>query len=529
MKHAIDVYEVHSVRSINLATQALSAGQEFTPSSETAESHTAITGENFGRTLTLHILNVQGLPSTLRVSPAQHAPFSSTEPTPPGPVPSLNLGEDLIYDPKSSAKSDILRSASVQTTTDTPAAPASKIGKGDWGNEVGSKHKVKVAPLESSGYGVGANPLHILNSVVIAGATAVTPPFQRTHSAALAVSAISNKCDAPSTRYLGSQLSSVKESVFQDGSEYESAVADPARVDSATGEPNQTVIQSSLSTAPSENVPTDELRERIGSLDPTAPLANHEDQGGISTEGEPGPMQSLRGGKDGQIDPGLSKLSKETPVQPTSSSGKALSSADGAARAISTGAIHQPALASMRSQTFDVPDGPHASSSEGPVAGSPFPHTQPDVAVAIGNPYRRLDQVSNVGSPIISVGANRMTVSLHDPSLGWVEIKTQSTAGQVEAALVTTSAQTHHALTAQLPDLVQFLSDREVKVSSVAIGQQNLGEFGRNGGGSGSEQKASQSHVSDDPQLGFDPLAGVESGAGAILDSHSTRYISILA
>jgi flagellar hook-length control protein FliK len=91
-----------------------------------------------------------------------------------------------------------------------------------------------------------------------------------------------------------------------------------------------------------------------------------------------------------------------------------------------------------------------------------------------------MDQISAAPAAVVSSGGNRVAIGLHDPTLGWVEIKTQSTAGQIAAALVTSSNQTHQTLTAQLPSLAQFLSDREVKVNSVAVQQQATG--GNNSG-----------------------------------------------
>lgn len=76
-----------------------------------------------------------------------------------------------------------------------------------------------------------------------------------------------------------------------------------------------------------------------------------------------------------------------------------------------------------------------------------------------------------------------MSVGVHDPNLGWVEIQTQNSGGHVDAMLVASSGQTHDSLAAQLPALAQFLEQRDVRVGTLAV--QHPAQTPTAGGGQG--------------------------------------------
>ncbi len=118
-------------------------------------------------------------------------------------------------------------------------------------------------------------------------------------------------------------------------------------------------------------------------------------------------------------------------------------------------------------------------------------------AVGGASPYDRIDQ--GTAPVVLHAGAQQVAVGIHDPSLGWVEIKTQSAAGHVDATLVASSGQTHDALAAQLPAISQFLEQRDVRVGSLVVNHQSAGtgngtnHFGNSSGGGGaSAQHAGQ-------------------------------------
>lgn len=160
------------------------------------------------------------------------------------------------------------------------------------------------------------------------------------------------------------------------------------------------------------------------------------------------------------------------------------------------------------------------------------PHAPADFAALPVNPYQKLDQLSAAQPPVVHIGANRVAVGLNDPALGWVEIKTQSAAGQVVASFVTASHQTNEALAAQLPSLAQFLADREVKVGSLTVDQQTAGGRDGNQAGGGYEQGSNRGHSGDGAQSGWNDgpqLPVGDPGPDAGVELRPLSYISVLA
>jgi hypothetical protein len=146
------------------------------------------------------------------------------------------------------------------------------------------------------------------------------------------------------------------------------------------------------------------------------------------------------------------------------------------------------------------------------------------------NPYQKLDQGVPAPSMVLTAGNSRMAVGVHDPALGWVEIKTQSTAGQVAASLVTASSQTHASLAAQLPSLTQFLAERDARVGSLAVEQQlaGSGDGGRAGSGDGQGSSAHRGSEAS-PMPTADSAAANAAGSEEIFDERPLSYISVRA
>lgn len=105
---------------------------------------------------------------------------------------------------------------------------------------------------------------------------------------------------------------------------------------------------------------------------------------------------------------------------------------------------------------------------------APVSHTDQTSDV---DPFQRLDSGISSGT-VLHVASNRVEIGVHDPAMGWLEIKTQSNAGQISAALVATSSESHANLAAQLPLLNQYLSDHEVKVNHIGVEQHPTGISG---------------------------------------------------
>jgi hypothetical protein len=167
-------------------------------------------------------------------------------------------------------------------------------------------------------------------------------------------------------------------------------------------------------------------------------------------------------------------------------------------------------------------------------------HFGRDGGVAAGrdvNPYQHLDQASE--PVVLRADAGRVTVGVHDTSLGWVEIKAQGSASQVSASLVAASSQTHASLTSQLPGLTQFLSERHVRIDHLGVEQHLQGGREQGGrqetdrqasqGSSDGTENAEQAKSSDATSLPAPSTGRIASGEAAFSDGIPLSYISVRA
>jgi hypothetical protein len=522
----------NGVRPINLATQSLNASSEANQPSATADNRPAVAGHDFGRALTAHIFSVDGSPSTAKAESIQHRPFV-TEPMQPGSDVSSNIATDLRNDELPLTQPEPVQSPAGRSAIDTPVYPDKETGKGAGANSAEIRQKVKGGPLQDNGPNSAAVPLAAFMPVPVVGPAMMTSLSQnRDISSPSAAPMLSDSEGVPNVTTPMPQPASDKGIVGEDGSVGKNADLDlPDTVSSLGPGAEQEITRSGLTTDPSWHPQRSQLADSPKPLRASPPPTNEGGLGSPPLTEKPADAQSQYSADGSQVVPDTSRLPAKTPVQPTSPPVGTRSIADIMVRAGSAESIRQTGFACLPSEVLDTSGRTHAPSAEGPTAGFLLPHTQPAAAVTTGNPYQRLDQISSAaaGPSILSAGTNRMTVGLHDPALGWVEIKTQLTAGQVAAALSTTSSQTHHDLAAQLPLLAQFLSDREVKVSSLAVDQQNPGGSESNPGSSRNQQEGDRSQTGDHAQSEVSAAVGVESGPSTMLDSHSTRYISVLA
>lgn len=145
-------------------------------------------------------------------------------------------------------------------------------------------------------------------------------------------------------------------------------------------------------------------------------------------------------------------------------------------------------------------------------------------SVAAGPPsiYDRIDQAT--APVVLHSGAQHISVGVHDPNLGWVEIQTQNTAGHVDAMLVTPSGQTHDSLAAQLPAMAQFLEQRDVRVGTLGVQQQmqnfggggaGVGNGGAMGSGTGYSGNGGAGTHHSGPERNLPRSVGIQPGAGA--------------
>lgn len=64
---------------------------------------------------------------------------------------------------------------------------------------------------------------------------------------------------------------------------------------------------------------------------------------------------------------------------------------------------------------------------------------------------------------------HQVVVGVTDPALGWVEVRAEHVAGQVTAALATSSAASHAALTSVLPSMATYLQEHHAGVQQVHV------------------------------------------------------------
>jgi flagellar hook-length control protein FliK len=157
------------------------------------------------------------------------------------------------------------------------------------------------------------------------------------------------------------------------------------------------------------------------------------------------------------------------------------------------------------------------------------PAPEAGIVAAAADPFQRLDQAASPGA-VLHSASNRIEVGVHDPAMGWLEIRTQSAAGQLSAALVATSSEAHAALAAQLPGMTQYLADHDVKLNHVAVEQQPSGagpdghsSSRQDGGGGGQQNHSAAYHVHDPPASWF------PSGGDEEMEAEQLSYISVRA
>lgn len=282
---------------------------------------------------------------------------------------------------------------------------------------------------------------------------------------------------------------------------------------------------------------------------------------GSSSEAQPAAgviLQASIGGKpptSGKEDRALSAISREIPAAPalyslslalppqvevgdgseqaaaTSVSGTAPSMLVGRASRSSAGPKSDPPELPVLSSAAVVVLPSEASAlapshPEQPSAAAPaLPALGTAAASVAADPPSIYDRIDQAAAPVVlHSGAQHISVGVHDPNLGWVEIQTQNTAGHVDAMLVTPSGQTHDSLAAQLPAMAQFLEQRDVRVGTLGVQQQmqnfggggaGVGNGGAMGSGTGYSGNGGAGTHHSGPERNLPRSAGIQLGAGA--------------
>ena len=124
------------------------------------------------------------------------------------------------------------------------------------------------------------------------------------------------------------------------------------------------------------------------------------------------------------------------------------------------------------------------------------------------NPFAHLDRAIGASAQLLHASSRELDVGLRDPAMGWVEIKAHLASGQVSASLAADSHAAHSSLAAELPAMAQYLADRDIVVSRLAVESQAAqsnshggGHPGQAGAGdTGEGRKASEIRI-DEPRV----------------------------
>ncbi len=118
----------------------------------------------------------------------------------------------------------------------------------------------------------------------------------------------------------------------------------------------------------------------------------------------------------------------------------------------------------------------------------------PALSSAAAPPAAALERMDNAADgqsvSVLRSAPHQVSVGVRDPALGWVEVRTQSAAGQVSASIVTASAEAHAAMAAHAPALAQYLAENRVTVNSLDIRQDASRTGSQDSPGQGAQQQA---------------------------------------
>jgi hypothetical protein len=132
------------------------------------------------------------------------------------------------------------------------------------------------------------------------------------------------------------------------------------------------------------------------------------------------------------------------------------------------------------------------------------------------------DRMDTAGAPhVIESTPHRLAVGVDNGGLGWVEIHTSSAAGHVSATLTSGSAESHHAIAAQLPAVREFLAEEHVRVDTLSSERFSASSGGQRGssGEQATDGGGRTVHT-------FEPR-GQRQSAAAETDEEGMSYISV--
>jgi flagellar hook-length control protein FliK len=98
---------------------------------------------------------------------------------------------------------------------------------------------------------------------------------------------------------------------------------------------------------------------------------------------------------------------------------------------------------------------------------------------------------------LLHAAPHQVAVGVSDPSLGWVEVRAERVSGQIAAALTTSSAASHAALTSVLPTMATYLQEHQAGVHQVHV---ETSLAGRQAGTGSQGQASSQNQAGTAPE-----------------------------
>jgi hypothetical protein len=153
--------------------------------------------------------------------------------------------------------------------------------------------------------------------------------------------------------------------------------------------------------------------------------------------------------------------------------------------------------------------------ASGSMTAQPSPPAHLSRAAASAT-FERMD--SAAAPQVIESTPQRLAVGVHSSGLGWVEIRTSNAAGQVSATLASSSAQSHNAISGQLPTMREYLAGQHVQIATLASER-----FSSSSGDSSQNHSRSETAPPDKGMEGEKAL----STTSFEVDTDSLSYINV--
>jgi len=175
----------------------------------------------------------------------------------------------------------------------------------------------------------------------------------------------------------------------------------------------------------------------------------------------------------------------------------------------------------VRTAPSDEPPLDMVRSKDGALSVIVTPHQTEPVkempATVEANTFQRLD-TGPVQVTLLHSNAHQIAVGMHDPSLGWLEVQAQSSAGHVSAIVTANSMEAHASLTAQAPSITQYLADRDLPLHSLNVLTQSDMHSGTSGNGQPQQELGnSRQEMSE---------SGVAAGVGKSIVLNDASHVS---